>query len=90
MIIKLISPLHTENIPTPQLPTSTPLRPDDQVVFVMTGGTEGIFLEKVQAGEIDITKPIYLVASGQSNSLAASMEILAYINQHQGMGRIVK
>ncbi len=90
MIVKLISSLHKEEMPEPLLPSSfTPLPPDSQVVYVMTGGTEGLFLEKVQSGEVDLTQPIYLVASGQSNSLAASMEILAYINQHGGKGKIV-
>lgn len=91
MIIKLISSLHKEEMPASLPPySSTPLPPSSQIVYVMTGGTEGLFLEKVQSGEIDLNKPIYLVASGQSNSLAASMEILAYINQHEGKGKIVE
>ena len=89
MIIQLKSSLHKENVdPSPLLPSY--LSSNDQVVEVMTGGTEGIFVEKIQAGEIDLAKPIYLVASGQSNSLAASLEILAYINQHGGCGKIVE
>lgn len=90
MIIQLKSPLHKEETPTPLLPySSTPLPPDSQVVYVMTGGTEGLFLEKVQSGEIDLTQPIYLVAGGQSNSLAASLEILSYINMNGGKGEIL-
>ena len=92
-MIKLISPLHKEAVPEVgyKIP-GTQGSPDDgnnQVVMVMTGGTEGLFLDKVKAGEIDLKRPIYLVASGQSNSLAASLEILAYINQHGGKGEIV-
>ena len=93
-MIKLISPLHKEALPEVgyKIP-GTQGSPDDgnnQVVMVMTGGTEGLFLDKVKAGEIDLKRPIYLVASGQSNSLAASLEILAYINQHGGKGEIVE
>lgn len=91
MIIQLKSPLHTEEIPsTIHHPQSTIYKSEDQVIEVLTGGTEGLFVEKVEAGEIDLTQPIYLVASGQSNSLAASLEILAYINQHGGKGEIVE
>ena len=95
MIIQLKSSLHTEEIATPlPLSSSTPARRalplDSQVIYVMTGGTENQFVQKVQLGEIDLAKPVYLVASGQSNSLAASLEILAYINQHGGKGEIVE
>ncbi len=78
MIIQLKSALHKEDIES-----------YSQIIEVLTGGTEGLFVEKVEAGEIDLTKPIYLVASGQSNSLAASLEILAYINQHGGKGEVI-
>ena len=101
MIIQLKSSLHTEDLPdtTPfgDLKTpysSTPLpQPEgrySQVVYVMTGGTENLFVEKVKEGVIDLNQPVYLVASGQSNSLAASLEILSYINQHGGKGEIVE
>ncbi len=86
MIIQLKSPLHKEPLPPY---SSTPLLPKDQIIEVLTGGTEGIFVEKVQSGEIDLTQPIYLVAGGQSNSLAASLEILSYINMNGGKGEIL-
>lgn len=91
MIIQLKSSLHTEDLPDTkhQTPNTKHLPPDSQFVYVMTGGTEGLFLDKVQSGEIDLAKPVYLVASGQSNSLAASLEILAYINQHGGKGEVI-
>ena len=95
MIIQLKSSLHTEDLPDTkhQIPDTKHSRngetPEDQIIHVLTGGTEGLFVEKVQSGEIDLTKPVYLVASGQSNSLAASLEILAYINQHGGKGEVI-
>ena len=100
MIIQLKSSLHTEDLPdtiATQVAYHSPLgalstihqTPEDQIIHVLTGGTEGLFVEKVQSGEIDLTKPVYLVASGQSNSLAASLEILAYINQHGGKGEVI-
>lgn len=61
----------------------------NQCVAVLTGGTEASFVELVNDGKIDLQQPIYLLASGQSNSLAASLEILAWIQQHGGTGRVL-
>ena len=61
----------------------------NQCVAVLTGGTEASFVELVNDGKIDLQQPIYLLASGQSNSLAASLEILAWIQQHGGAGRVL-
>lgn len=88
MLQILSSSLHHETL---QLPFQMPdewLR-DHQVVAVLTGGTENLFLEKLREGVLTLDEPIYLIASGQSNSLAASMEILTYIRSHQGSGRIL-
>lgn len=60
-----------------------------QVVAVLTGGTEQKFQQLVEQGIISLTKPVYLQASGQSNSLAASLEILCWVQQHGGNGRIL-
>lgn len=60
-----------------------------QCVAVWTGGTEALFLKLVNTGKVSLTEPIYLLASGQSNSLAASLEILSWINQHGGTGRVL-
>ena len=60
-----------------------------QCVAVLTGGTEALFLKLVNTGKVSLAKPIYLLASGQSNSLAASLEILSWINQHGGTGRVL-
>ena len=55
------------------------------VIYVRTGGTEGIFEEvfPVLGGNI------LLLTSGKSNSLAASMEILSYLNQRGRQGEII-
>ena len=47
------------------------------VVFVGGGGTEGRFLKL----EPYLKEPIFLLTSGENNSLAASMEILSYLRQ---------
>ena len=60
-----------------------------QCVAVLTGGTEALFLKLVNTGKVSLAEPIYLLASGQSNSLAASLEILSWINQHGGTGRVL-
>lgn len=56
------------------------------LIFVMTGGTEGIFLENL---DNFTAKPCYLLTSGESNSLAASMEILSYLKSHGYKGEIL-
>ena len=55
------------------------------VIYVRTGGTEGIFEELFPS--LDGT--ILLLTSGKSNSLAASMEILSYLYQHGRKGEII-
>lgn len=60
-----------------------------QVVAVLTGGTEQKFQRLVEEGFVTLDKPVYLQASGQSNSLAASLEILCWVQQHGGRGRIL-
>ena len=56
------------------------------LIFVLTGGTEGIFLKNL---DLFKTKPCYLLTSGESNSLAASMEILSYLKSHGYKGEIL-
>ena len=52
------------------------------LIYVRTGGTEGVF--KALLPNLPKNRPIYLLTSGKSNSLAASMEILSYLN-HCGL-----
>jgi L-fucose isomerase-like protein len=44
----------------------------------------------VEEGIIDLLKPVYLIVSGHSNSLAAALEILSYIRQHKGVGKVMR
>lgn len=53
------------------------------VIYVRTGGTEGIFRALALEGDIR------LLTSGRNNSLAAAMEILSYVNSHGGRGEIL-
>lgn len=88
MLHILSSSLHNEEL-------SLPFRPDEQwlachqTIAVLTGGSEELFLQLVESGKISLSEPIYIIVSGQSNSLAASLEILAWINQHNGSGQIL-
>lgn len=88
MLHILSSSLHTEKLELPfQLPES--FLQAHQVVAVLTGGTESRFVQLVNEGLIDLTKPVYLMVSGHSNSLAASLEILSYIRLHNGVGKVM-
>jgi len=53
------------------------------LVYVRTGGTEGLFKDLNLKGRISI------LTSGRSNSLAASMEILSYLRQQGQAGEII-
>lgn len=86
-IIILASSLHQEELSLPFELEPEWLR-THQAVAVLTGGSEALFLERVERGEISLSRPIYLIASQQSNSLAACCEILSWINQHNGHGEI--
>lgn len=53
--------------------------------FIAGGGTEGRFLPVIDK----LPHPIFLVTTGENNSLAASMEILSYLQQHDIEGEII-
>ena len=59
------------------------------LIFVRTGGTEGIFKHLLPKLLEKSNRPFYLLTSGKSNSLAASMEILSYLRQHGMKGEII-
>ena len=86
MLHILASSLHQEPIQLPQLDEEWVN--NNQVVAVMTGGSEQLFLQKVHEGAISLDEPIYLIAGQQSNSLAACCEILSWININNGHGEI--
>ena len=54
-----------------------------------TGGTEGIFNRLLPLLLQKSAQPFYLLTSGQSNSLAASMEILSFLRQRNLDGEII-
>ena len=55
------------------------------IIFVRTGGTEGIFKELLP----HLNGRILLLTSGKSNSLAASLEILSYLRQQGRSGEVL-
>ena len=59
------------------------------VIYVRTGGTEGIFRRLLPQLRQQSPHPFYLLTSGKSNSLAASMEILSYLQQNGIPGEII-
>ena len=59
------------------------------LIYVRTGGTEGIFKRLLPVLLEKSDRPFYLLTSGKSNSLAASMEILTYLNQQGIKGEIL-
>ena len=58
---------------------------DLSLIYVRTGGTEGLFQQVYERLE----GPVLLLTSGKSNSLAASMEILSFLNQQGRSGEII-
>ena len=63
--------------------------PED-IIYVRTGGTEGLFREQFFAdGRLSIPEPVRLLTSGKSNSLAASMEILSFLRRNGLRGEIL-
>ncbi len=64
-----------------------------KLIYIRTGGTEGLFLEKVapvlSGPETKDSRPVRILASGQSNSLAAAMEILSWLRQRGIAGEIL-
>jgi len=59
------------------------------LIYVRTGGTEGIFKRLLPELQVKSKRPFYLLTSGKSNSLAASMEILSYLRQNSFKGEII-
>ena len=62
------------------------LEDDFALLYVASGGSEGYFIEVFDQLK---DRPCYILTSGDSNSLAASMEILSFLNQHGGKGEIL-
>lgn len=58
---------------------------DLKLIFIQTGGSEGLFLENFSK----LKEPYYLLTNGGNNSLAASLEILSYLNNQNKRGEIL-
>ena len=62
------------------------LQDEFALLYVASGGSEGYFLENYEHLK---DRHCYILTSGESNSLAASMEILSYLRKHGGSGEIL-
>lgn len=89
MLHTLCSELHTEVSDMP-FKVSDSFIEENQVVAVLTGGTEAQFVDLVKEKKIDLKRPVYLMVSGYSNSLAAALEILSFIRQRNGIAKIMQ
>ena len=58
---------------------------DLKLIFIASGGSEGIFLDNLNK----LKPPYYLLTSGANNSLAASLEILTYLNLNNLSGEVL-
>jgi len=89
MLHTLRSQLHTEASDMP-FKVSDSFIEENQVVAVLSGGTEALFVDLVRTKEIDLKRPVYLMVSGFSNSLPAALEILSFIRQRNGLAKIMQ
>ena len=89
MLHKLCSKLHTEVSDMPFKVSDTFIE-ENQVVAVLSGGTEAQFLDLIRDKQLDLKRPIYLMVSGFSNSLPAALEILSFIRQRNGIAKIMQ
>lgn len=89
MLHTLCSKLHTEVSEMP-FKVSDQFMEENQVVAVLSGGTEALFIDLVKEKKIDLKRPVYLMVSGYSNSLAAALEILSFIRQRNGIAKIMQ
>ena len=62
------------------------LQDDFALLYVASGGSEGYFMEVFDKLK---DRPCIILTSGDSNSLAASMEILSYLKQNGAAGEIL-
>ena len=69
-----------------KVPLETYISDDFALLYVASGGSEGYFIEVFDSLK---DKPCYILTSGDSNSLAASMEILSYLRAHGAKGEIL-
>ena len=86
MVHVLCSQLHTEASEMP-FKVSDSFIAENQVVAVLSGGTEAMFLDLIREKKIDLKRPVYLMVGNYSNSLPAALEILSFIRQRNGIAK---
>ena len=89
MLHVLCSKLHTEVSDMP-FKVSDSFAEENQVVAILSGGTEAQFVDLIREKKIDLKRPVYLMVSEFSNSLPAALEILSFIRQRQGIAKIMQ
>lgn len=89
MLYTLCSELHTEVSGMP-FKVSDSFIEENQVIAVLSGGTEAQFVDLVRAKKIDLKRPVYMLVSEFSNSLPAALEILSFIRQRNGIAKIMQ
>ena len=62
---------------------------DLDVIYVRTGGSEGLFLKALPQLLNTSRRPFYLLTNGKNNSLAAALEILSYLNNNGYRGEVI-
>ena len=104
-IITIASPLHDEQVLNEELQNIlsevklsyqlsraaqyVPGNDELPIYHIATGGTENIFLQTIAQHTPSQSHPIYLLTTQRNNSLAASLEILSYLNAHGMRGEIL-
>lgn len=58
---------------------------DLKLIFIQTGGSEGLFLKNMDV----LQEPYFFLTNGGNNSLAASLEILSFLNSQGKRGEIL-
>ena len=58
---------------------------DIKLIFIASGGSEGLFLDNIK----NLKEPFYLLTKGTNNSLAASLEVMTYLNINNLAGEIL-
>ena len=66
--------------------SSKPMKNSENYYWILTGGTENKFLELIK-DDMNSDK-VKIIAIGINNSLPASLEILAHLNQNGKTGKI--
>ena len=89
MLYTLVSRLSSEEYKIP-FELSEKFINEHQVVSVLSGGTESMFVDLIKTRKIDLNQPIYLQVSTEHNSLSAGLEMLSYVRQRNGEAKIMQ